>query len=522
MSETIQLSLPVTNQYLLPHADLRPGQLDSILWCEKVKKVGIIQAPTGSGKTSFAAANGATNKTLALVATKSLQQTNYGDSYSFDVLFGKSNYDCVHPNAPMYATADECLYAKDMTECEVSRHCEYFIRRNKAKLSDKASLNYAYWLSSYWPRKNDYHTLFLDEAHLLSDVTLNWVGCTVGADMCIEWSLPSLPYITRSIPAKADLRTRLVQDWLREAIAMLPDPRNSPVRDGKLDKRYKRGQRLAAKLSATQGALFASSEAWFIRSTPGQSIVIRPLTARHHFPNLFTEGDWRTILMSATIGDVSTYATELGISEYEFRDVPNLWPVAVRPVRVLDAPKMSSKKSTPADYQHQAEVIRNAIGECPPSWGGVIHVTRKTEAQLLKRRLEDLGVRRLWTPDPTHSTNEQMQSFKAFKVRNPGAIAIAWAWWEGVDLTEERICIVAKSPFPYLGDEYEQERMVFDDKMFLQRTAWQMEQGLGRTRRGDASDYDMDGKREQLVAIADGNWTRCKSYLSTSLVESIG
>jgi hypothetical protein len=41
---------------------------------------------------------------------------------------------------------------------------------------------------------------------------------------------------------------------------------------------------------------------------------------------------------------------------------------------------------------------------------------------------------------------------------------------------------------------------------------------LGRTRRGREQDY---GEDNGFVAIADGNWTRVKKYLSQSLREAI-
>ena len=81
--------------------------------------------------------------------------------------------------------------------------------------------------------------------------------------------------------------------------------------------------------------------------------------------------------------------------------------------------------------------------------------------------------------------------------------------------------IVAKTPFPSLGSEYERARMMYSNQGYQWRTAVQMEQALGRTRRGEAEDYDLYGQREQLVAIADGNYTRVKKALSQSLLDSI-
>jgi len=229
--------------------------------------------------------------------------------------------------------------------------------------------------------------------------------------------------------------------------------------------------------------------------------------------------------MSATIGNPDAFATELGIKDkYSFCAVPNQWPAHTRPVFDLGAPKMGHK-STPTDYEKQAEVIAHAIQQCPPDWKGVIHVTRKTEAALLAKRLSRYSglSNRLWTPDTTDGTNIQMEEWKKVKKKNEktGMIAITWTWAEGVDLREERICIVAKTQFPTLGDDYEVARRNYNGKTYLWRTAVALEQSLGRTRRGEPEDYDNGSGHEQLVAIADGNWRRVKSYLSNDLMDSI-
>jgi len=92
---------------------------------------------------------------------------------------------------------------------------------------------------------------------------------------------------------------------------------------------------------------------------------------------------------------------------------------------------------------------------------------------------------------------------------------------EGYDGLEEKITISAKTPFPGLGDEFERERMNYSGSMYLQRAAWKLEQSLGRTRRGREEDYDVEGERRGLVAIADGNWMRVKKYLSENFKEAL-
>jgi len=93
--------------------------------------------------------------------------------------------------------------------------------------------------------------------------------------------------------------------------------------------------------------------------------------------------------------------------------------------------------------------------------------------------------------------------------------------WMGFDGLAERIVIAAKAPFGDVGDEYEKQRSNYDRRMYLQRAAWKLEQGLGRTRRGRPGDYDVEGEKRGLVAIADASYRGFKNYLSESLKEAL-
>ncbi|GIW60769.1 MAG: hypothetical protein KatS3mg087_1835 [Patescibacteria group bacterium] len=263
---------------------------------------------------------------------------------------------------------------------------------------------------------------------------------------------------------------------------------------------------------------------WFIRSGPKAldgkpGIVVRPLTARYHAPYFFNFQ--RSLIMSATIGDFNTFAGELGISDFVSRRNKNPWPPEHRPIYDLGAPRIG-RKSTPADYEEQAKLIANAIAQCDESWPGLIHVTSIEEAERLYYRLKTSGKAGLNYRVflcPRASTNEAVEAWKERKKVVPNSIMVSWMLWEGYDGVDEKINIVAKVPYPNIGDLYERERMRFDGKFFLQRTAWQFIQGLGRTRRS-AEDYDVSGQNG-FVAIADGNWTRIRKYIPESILESI-
>ena len=100
-------------------------------------------------------------------------------------------------------------------------------------------------------------------------------------------------------------------------------------------------------------------------------------------------------------------------------------------------------------------------------------------------------------------------------------IAIAWSWWYGVDLGNDRINITAKVKFPSLATDYARQRKDFDQEFYLQRTAWDVEQSSGRIRRGRTKDYDFEGNMAKLVAIVDGNIERVYDYLDENYRDAI-
>ena len=452
------------------HNEWRPNQLEAVQWIASRNGYIILQAPVGSGKTAIAAAL-ANNSTLtAICRTKGLQVENYDESYGFDAMFGKSNYPCVHPEYS--GNADTCAFAEQgMHLCPYANSCPYLLAKAIAMESKKRSLNYAYWLTARWPREMASEMIVLDEAHQLPDITLDWAGVEIGNTAKSEWELNDFPEIIGtfggSMFAKVENPVDVSIDWIANAINAIENKLSMSKRKfasllGEKEKqKLMQGENLVRKLTATRNALLRSPHDWYIKS--GKAVIrdmrgnfiprfiCKPLSAKYHFPSYFGYGK-STILMSATIGNPDAFATELGIKDkYSFCAVPNQWPAHTRPVFDLGAPKMGHK-STPADYEKQAEVIAHAIQQCPPDWKGVIHVTRKTEAALLAKRLSKYSglSNRLWTPDTTDGTNIQMEKWKKIKKKNEktGMIAITWTWAEGVDLREERICISAKCLTP--------------------------------------------------------------------------
>jgi Rad3-related DNA helicase len=522
---------PTPREFGLRHSEFRPYQLETIQWALGIRGPGILQAATGFGKTTLPAALASKGRTVALVRTRALQSANYRDSYGFKALFGRANYTCAHDDfEPGTATAADCLHPGQMDACAFAGDCAYRKARIAARASSKTALNYAYWFHArdQWPA---FRYLVLDEAHQLSDLTLEWAGLTVTRDNLIEFGLPALPAVASSRGASLLLTqpnpVAKVLDWIHKATAVLTRRASQLERPttNKERRDLRATERMLGKVSATGEAMTAvdDPDVWFIRSqAPAGGLVCRPLTARYHFKNYFLRPDEIQILMSATIGDPATFAAELGLNPYDYKHIPSQYPVERRPVYALDVPRMG-QSAKPADWDKQADEIAQVLKDCPADWHGIIHVNAKAEA----RRLHDRLARhrylagRLWVPSNEGGTDGQVRDWRAHRERSRnGQIAITWALHEGYDGVDEKICISAKVPYPYLGDDYEIARRNFDGKLFLQRAAWSMEQMLGRTRRSEA-DYDADGDQRGLVAIADGSWKWVRKYLTPDFAEAI-
>jgi len=528
---TEQTPSPLT--YDLPHDKWRLHQYETlqlILSTTEPGKVTIVSAPTGSGKTTFPAAVGKSTKVIALTETKALQQ-QYADQYKFTELFGKANYACLLGGA----NAGSCKHKKNPRECPRHNYCPYYSQKRKAMDVNRTALNYAYYLSTNWPREfSKTSWLFLDECHLLPDVVIEHASTTISEKQRREYGLSEFPIITTKGQSMffQNVAEDKAAEWLEGAVDTLSRKVNvlnlRAERNPTLNDERDKAEQLYRDLENTLVALQSAPDDWFIRSGRGalddgaSGFVARPLTARHHFPRQFLHGG-PVVLMSATVGNFATFATELGIKEYGSIEVPNQWEPEARPVYVWkDAPKLG-RKANEAAWEQQADIIARMIKEVPATWSGVIHTTSKVQTDRLHAMLADRGLQeRLWKT-PATGTNNQLHHWQLVKnrFRYQGMIALAWSWHNGVDLGDERICIAAKTPFGSLSSDYDRERMHYDGKFYLQQTAWELQQMCGRTRRGRVQDYDADGQRAGLVAIVDGNWHRVNNYLDASFREAI-
>lgn len=515
---------------------------------------GIVCHNSGKSMSALAAGH-KIGQTVILTHTRALQ-SQYEASYpNCVVLFGRNNYPCVYEENPqgLDLTAQDCSFASKPSDCPQFYDCGYHMRKKHAREAQRAVLNYAYWLITY--QKWHPALLVCDEGHNIPDIILNHVGTEINEHQRTTWRLPPFPLLSGEPvnglfkPKNYAEPSEIARDWLddcntivMQAVGTLNYKIKVDGANQRLIAQKRAAENLSGRIEACLTALATTpGEHWYINSGPGVAYYrgevtpgfnCKPLTARYDFKRFCAPTQQqRLLIMSATIGNEAVFARELGVEEFDFYRTPAVWPAETRPVHILDVPSMGkgAADKDPGIWNKQADAISKAILSLPRHWSGIILVSRKSEANLLARRLADRGLQeRIWVPPGADAqdykpTNEQLAAWQERLEEVPNSIAVAWSFWEGVDAKESQILIAAKVPWVFRGSEYEMARERYDGAFALQRVAWQLEQGLGRVRRGDASDYNdpARGIIRTYVAIADGSWTRIKKYLSSSMLESL-
>lgn len=524
---TYQNVLPV--HYNLPHDEFRPYQRETI---QKItssdKKIIVLQAPTGSGKTAYAASLGAGNNSVtSLVLTKSLQD-QYERLYNFISMKGLSNYACEFIPTNM---ADMCLFLDEMSSCPVSTNCSYLLKRIEFIQSLKRVTNYVYFLMSSVFDNSETKYLVCDEAHKLPNIMRDFVSLsmTVNDKTKLQQGtglqLNHWPVLDNKMPMI--LKLSLYADWVQESknsvitLAKILKGRAKSERTPVYNKLIMRLENFATRFDFVLAGINTEPQNWFGAST-SEEINIVPLLPSNQFNDLFVKNrKYKIVLMSATIGKIDTYADYLSLNkeDYQFINIPNTRKPQERPVYLLDCPSMGYKATT-KDYERQADSIAKAILGVDWNWSGIIHVNSRNKQYNLCQRLAKRGLQNRIFAIDGYGTDGKLANWLLRKKKVPNSIGITYSFTEGVDLGNDKINISADIPYILL-DEVGMARLKASPKFYAYSAAIDLEQRLGRTRRGRDEDYDVSGEKRGLVAIADGNYNRVKSYLSDDFREAV-
>lgn len=474
--------------------ELRPHQVTAVREIvaafDDGADVVYLDAPVGAGKTligELVRRELGIRKGLYICTDKALQDQFLRDFDYAKVLKGRANY--VPPKAIGEVTCEDCTYqggGSNCSWCESVFECPYRVARERAlgrRDTDSgqftggarvAVLNTAYMLSAanFTRNMRKYQFIVADECDMLEGALIGFIEYRVP-----EWigKLAQLTY-----PKKGVHKPTLVT-WLHDAAAIVEETlskqgdkldikqRNkitSFIQETKIVAQYVQQDVDAARSHEDDDSDSDASGRWIrdygddrnpIRTLSLRPVIVSPYGARR----LWTHG-YKWLLMSGTVISADEMSDSLGLPlDYRTVTIDSPFPIENRPI--ILAPVANVTASSLRESNEPIENLVYAIEQIAQQYEGrmLIHtVSYKLTKELMQRC-------QMRTPDGKPRVKVQYTSAreKDYALRKylatPDAAIFAPSMDRGVDLKDDRcrVQIIAKCPFPSLGDKQVSSRM---------------------------------------------------------------
>ena len=496
------------------------------------KKLILLQAPTGSGKTlTMAAVQKLSRQQMLYTAhTKQLQEQVHDDFPYSVVLKGRGNYPCLkHPNMFPFLTAAECTktpgqrncakchYHSDACEksieedlnCPCVLDCSYLRQKRAAVAAELCVVNTPLFLSeaNYAGQFSNWPWLVLDEGDLTEQALMGFVQ--------IEFSQRVMEKLGIPPPEKVTVLESWV-DWAgNTALPLVKDRVKtlSPSDMAVLKERNYLG-RLTDKLSyfhaqVNEGWVFVPSE---------KTWTFKPIYVAKAAEKYLWAHTNKVLVMSATIIDKYQFCRDLGYnpSDVEWIDVPSTFPKENRPIYYWPAANMTHKTEAVA-WPLAVKAIDDVIRRHPNDKGLVHAVSYRFAEHIMKNsQFQDRLV--------THANSgERVKVLDEFRASLNPLVLVSSSMDRGIDLPDDlcRFVVVPKVPFPNLGDKQVSSRLYSDkahgNQWYIVQTIRSVIQMTGRGVRSLSDTCDCYISDEQFGRI----WREHRKYFPRWWAEAV-
>lgn len=424
------------------------------------KKVVLVDAPTGSGKTLLAelVRRELHQRAVYICTTKQLQRQVLDDFGYARVLKGRSNYPTLdHPQMfdPVLGadriTCDDCTKADNHCDfCSEVGRCPYETAKQDALRADLAVLNTAYFLAEA-NHVGRFRPEFViaDECDELEDALMSYVEVTVGPGDRKRLGL--------DIPEKKTVEESWV-GWLDDAIRAVatelstyPEKPKNP----RQAKRKRKWERKHQQLSFVRGGVEAGG--WVYDHSRPDWVTFKPVKVDRYAQKLLWGHSPRWLLMSATTISFDQMAADLGLEDDEWASVvvPSTFPAERRPIHIAPVADLTYKTEEVEWIKAAGALV--SILEAHPDDAVLVH----TQSYRLNQRLFDhvgaLRIRPTYTYKDAVGREEALAKFRSV----PKAVLLAPSLQRGVSLEDEscRVVVVVKVPYASLGDPQVSKRL---------------------------------------------------------------
>jgi Rad3-related DNA helicase len=462
----------------------RPSQITAIRHILKSKKKFVAcSIPTGGGKSliyTAAARIGNLGRVLILTSTKGLQDQLIADFAANGMvqIMGKANYPC-YEQKNSYCDLGPCNFGY---ECPLKdAGCAYFDSLAIARNSNLVVTNYHYYLkmSSIGDQNRAlgyFDTVICDEGHELPDILADHISLTLDIDKVKEIHDADIPNYGQDFDKWAiwakELQQRISAELtsLRIAISHRFTSKLATA-IAKREKLVEQLQFVAEIPSRAQYRHFCNYD------TENNSIKFGPVEFYRYWSDWEMFNTFRkVIIISATLREKSMYLLGLGPEDYDFLDMPSVFPIENSPKIHVSTIRLNRATSDKELADVWVKKIDNII-DSRLDRKGIIHVTSYRYAKVIAEYSRHRNL--MFVSTGARKNKELVELFKRAKAP---AILVGPAFTTGYDFPDEQCQyqIIGKLPFPNIGDTFLQEKAKHDYFLIPYKVAQTLVQATGR------------------------------------------
>lgn len=466
----------------------------------------IISAPTGIGKTGIGVALCLwASQAIApefmpggyyLVTQKLLQDQLEQDFPHFleeyqtlgCSLKSASEYAC-----PKYTTCKAGSYMPDALRCRerAANLCTYTLQKEDFGRSLVGITNYPYFFTerSYVQKMQPRTLLVADECHTLEKQVLGFVDIHITIESLEEWT----PFI-RPVPVLPTIQDFV--SWLRrkylgsleDKLIELKDKIIGEHTNTKFQTELNKVENHLGRIKAAIVDIEREPSSWVYwqEEKNGElESMAKPLYAHRFTKQLLFDAAKIRVYMSAYPGPKAVFCRSLGIDPNKVAriDLSSTFPVEHRPIHMLFCGSMGRKcidETTPR-LLRMCEKIMAAH----PNEKGLIHCHSYKLGEAIHKFLNGTphGKRILFP----RKADEREEAFRHHTESKGPTVLLSPSMTEGFSLDDDlaRWQIIAKIPYPNLGDKQVEAKKDLDQEWYTLQTITSVIQACGRIVRSD-------------------------------------
>ena len=507
--------------------EFRPHQFDAVLEIVDAYRRGMqvveLDAPVGSGKTLIGEMVRVVlgGKGAYVCTTRSLQD-QIAQDFDCAVVKGRANYPTIlfDELTAEDCTGTGCVYCPDRDDCP------YQVALASYHAAPLGVANTAYLLGQInGGNPNAKITkgrelVVIDECDELESVLVGSVEVYVGERAIGDWG---------GTPLKKGVHTKTQIEWLRDHARLASEwaRAHGRTRDVEMRRRVARVRRLSAQMVQVAQGITKDPDLWVReyserRGRETDAVMFKPVLVGEYGMSKLWRHAPRFLAMSGTIISPDQWSRDVGVIgggqdgvepwglEWEPVSVAMTFPVENRPI--FYSPAADMKSGDRDTYEQRVSDMSDGIGKVVDKHddsGILCHtvsyaLTKRLYEKLTGRVPRDSGITRATRHERTILTYTDAASrdhaLQAY-VDEPGSVLLAPSMDRGIDLAGDlcRCVIVAKLPFPNLGDRRVAARMRLEGgqnwySMLTARTLVQMTGRGVRSADDHATSYILDAQ----------------------------